>query len=308
MAARRQLGGATAVPRSSAIVARQLSDFPITKLRFSPFDKRQLVSCGRENCHTTAASAAATGDSTAMSLRYRYKPERFTITAPATAMLVTTTTSTHYRRRCLPACPAVLNEFARGAEFTDLAFDSAYGMAATTASGISSSSATSSNAAAAAAHPVVGQHIVYVSTRAGTVMQQKTLAQLCARKRLQCTSIGYETRSLLCVLRLHDGPIRALAVHEGFAVTASEDCWVRLWPLDFSDYLMEASHTTCIATLVDRVDYLMHTPVVSAMRACFCLSLQHVRLVVMLKAKHEAPVVAIALSADGLRIAVGTAG
>eukprot|EP00953_Heterococcus_sp_UTEX-ZZ885_P025807 14002-Heterococcus_DN1.PRE.1 len=49
MAARRQLGGATAVPRSSAIVARQLSDFPITKLRFSPFDKRQLVSCGREN-------------------------------------------------------------------------------------------------------------------------------------------------------------------------------------------------------------------------------------------------------------------
>jgi hypothetical protein len=72
------------------------------------------------------------------------------------------------RRRCLPACPAVLNEFARGAEFTDIAFDSAYGMAAGT---ISSSSATSSNAAAAAAHPVVGQHIVYVSTRAGTVMQ-----------------------------------------------------------------------------------------------------------------------------------------
>jgi WD repeat-containing protein 90 len=59
-----------------------------------------------------------------------------------------------------------------------------------------------------------------------------------------CDQIGYETRSLLCVLRLHDGPIRALAVHEGFAVTASEDCWVRLWPLDFSDYLMEASHTT----------------------------------------------------------------
>jgi hypothetical protein len=80
---------------------------------------------------------------------------------------------TNDRRRCLPACPAVLNEFARGAEFTDLAFDSAYGMAtaATASGGISSSSASSSNAAAAAAHPVVGQHIVYVSTRAGTVMQ-----------------------------------------------------------------------------------------------------------------------------------------
>ena len=37
------------VTRETAILARQLSDFDITRLKFSPFDKRQLVSCGREN-------------------------------------------------------------------------------------------------------------------------------------------------------------------------------------------------------------------------------------------------------------------
>ena len=39
----------------------------------------------------------------------------------------------------------------------------------------------------------------------------------------------------------------SLAVHAGFAVTASEDGWVRLWPLDFSDYLMEV-HNRCMHT------------------------------------------------------------
>jgi hypothetical protein len=35
------------------------------------------------------------------------------------------------------------------------------------------------------------------------------------------------------------GPINAIAVHEGFAVTASDDKFMRVWPLDFTDYLLE---------------------------------------------------------------------
>ena len=54
--------------------------------------------------------------------------------------------------------------------------------------------------------------------------------------------MSYHTRNLLCVLRLHDGPILSLEVNDGFAVTCSEDNLVRLWPLDFSDFLMEAAH------------------------------------------------------------------
>lgn len=54
--------------------------------------------------------------------------------------------------------------------------------------------------------------------------------------------VSYHTRNLLCVLQLHDGPILSLEVNEDYAVTGSEDKFLRLWPLDFSDFLMEAAH------------------------------------------------------------------
>lgn len=34
---------------SMSIVARQLSEFPISKIRFSPYEENSLVACGREN-------------------------------------------------------------------------------------------------------------------------------------------------------------------------------------------------------------------------------------------------------------------
>ena len=43
----------------------------------------------------------------------------------------------------------------------------------------------------------------------------------------------------MAVHQLHMGPINAIAVHEGFAVTASDDKFMRVWPLDFTDYLLE---------------------------------------------------------------------
>lgn len=54
--------------------------------------------------------------------------------------------------------------------------------------------------------------------------------------------MSYNTRNLLCVLRLHDGPILSFIVNDEYAVTTSQDGFLRLWPLDFSDFLMEAEH------------------------------------------------------------------
>ncbi|CAN0054207.1 unnamed protein product, partial [Laminaria digitata] len=164
-----------------AVVARQISDFPITKMLFSPFEKLRLVSCGRENV-------------------------RFW----------------RMRRRHLPACPAVLNDFARDLECTDLAFQSSCG-----------GFAGADGCADWSERPCV----VHVASRGGTVLQ-----------------VSYHTRNLLCILRLHDGPILSLEVNDGYAVTCSEDNLVRLWPLDFSDFLMEAAHESAVVSITSSQD------------------------------------------------------
>lgn len=98
----------------------------------------------------------------------------------------------------------ILNEFARGCEYTDLAFEAAYG------------AAPSSGGA---------DRRLFVCSTAGTVAQ-----------------VNYDTRELECVFRLHDGPVRAIAVNEGFCVTGSDDKFLRVWPLDFSEFFLEAEH------------------------------------------------------------------
>ena len=47
------------------------------------------------------------------------------------------------------------------------------------------------------------------------------------------------SRSLLCVYQLHSAAINSLVVHDSFCVTGSDDKVLRVWPLDFSDYLLE---------------------------------------------------------------------
>ncbi|KAJ8602148.1 hypothetical protein CTAYLR_003496 [Chrysophaeum taylorii] len=54
--------------------------------------------------------------------------------------------------------------------------------------------------------------------------------------------LSYVDRSLLCVLRLHAAGISRVVATTEYVATASRDGLVRLWPLDFSDYLMEAEH------------------------------------------------------------------
>ncbi|CAN0544809.1 unnamed protein product, partial [Ectocarpus sp. 12 AP-2014] len=84
-----------------------------------------------------------------------------------------------------------------------------------------------------------GPRVVYVSSRAGTVLQ-----------------VSYHTRNLLCVLQLHNGPILSLEVNEDHAVTGSEDKVLRMWPLDFSDFLMEAAHESPVVSVCSSKDGL----------------------------------------------------
>ena len=157
--------GAATPGRQAAlpVVAKQLSDFPISRLKFSPFEAHRLVSCGRENIRF-----------------WRMK------------------------RGCLPGCPVVLNAFARGSHFTDVAFDAAYG---------------------ARDQDTAVQRRIYVSASSGSVVL-----------------VNYDSLQVECIVRLHSAAIHSIAVNEGFCVTASDDCFLRVWPLDFSDYFLEAKH------------------------------------------------------------------
>jgi WD40 repeat protein len=156
-------GGAEAGAAPYPIVAKQISEFDVKRIKFSPYEEGHLVSCGRENIRFWRIKSGL-----------------------------------------LRGCPVRLNEYARGTVFTDLAFESAYGPS-----------------------PSEGdaQKRVFVSTAAGTVVQ-----------------VNYASKAMECVYRLHDSAIHTIAVNEGFCVTGSEDKFLRVWPLDFSDYVLEAEH------------------------------------------------------------------
>lgn len=56
------------------------------------------------------------------------------------------------------------------------------------------------------------------------------------------------------VYQLHAGAINSVAVSEGFAITGSDDKALRVWPLDFTDFFLEAEHeapVTSVATSAD---------------------------------------------------------
>ena len=58
--------------------------------------------------------------------------------------------------------------------------------------------------------------------------------------------INYGTRTLERVYQLHSAAINCMLVSEGLCVTGSDDRFLRVWPLDFSDFLLEV-RTSCHA-------------------------------------------------------------
>jgi WD40 repeat protein len=50
------------------------------------------------------------------------------------------------------------------------------------------------------------------------------------------------------VYQLHAAAINSICVGEGLALTASDDAAVRLWPLNFASFLLEAQHEAPVTT------------------------------------------------------------
>lgn len=55
--------------------------------------------------------------------------------------------------------------------------------------------------------------------------------------------------ALQVIYKVHSGPINTMQVNESFCVTGSDDAYVRVWPLDFVDYFLEAHHDSAITSL-----------------------------------------------------------
>ena len=61
--------------------------------------------------------------------------------------------------------------------------------------------------------------------------------------------LHFGDRQLECGYQLHTGTINGVRVNEGFCATVSSDGFLRMWPLDFSDYFLEASHEAPVSCL-----------------------------------------------------------
>ncbi|GMF16918.1 unnamed protein product [Phytophthora lilii] len=111
----------------------------------------------------------------------------------------------------LTGCPVILNEYSRGTVFTDIGFDTVV-----------------------EAHPSDIRRVrpLYASSSLGTLLV-----------------IDYDLKQVLCVYQLHDASINCLSVNEGFCVTGSDDCFLRVWPLDFTDFFLEAQHEASVSCL-----------------------------------------------------------
>jgi hypothetical protein len=52
------------------------------------------------------------------------------------------------------------------------------------------------------------------------------------------------------IYNLHTNtPVNAVAANEGFCITGGGEGLVRIWPLDFADFLIEAKHDGPIRSL-----------------------------------------------------------
>ena len=113
----------------------------------------------------------------------------------------------------IPGCAVVLNHHARDTVFTVLDFEFSHENPA-----IALQSETSKR--------------VFVGSKHGLLFQ-----------------INYLSRELEGVYKIHDGSVCALSISAGFCVTGSEDKFLRVWPLDFSEYFLEAKHEGIVISL-----------------------------------------------------------
>ncbi|CBZ52474.1 hypothetical protein NCLIV_022630 [Neospora caninum Liverpool] len=152
-----------------SLLARQVSDFDVTCIKFSPFDEFCLISCGNENIRF-----------------WRIK-------------------NSH-----LPGCSVVLEAAARANCYTDLDFEC---------------SRTFQTVHDHTGERWLAAARVFFSSTSGCVAQ-----------------VDYVSRRLQRVYKLHAAPIWSLSVSDAFCATASEDGFVRVWPLTFQSCFMHVKN------------------------------------------------------------------
>ncbi|GMH37358.1 hypothetical protein BSKO_05231 [Bryopsis sp. KO-2023] len=81
-------------------------------------------------------------------------------------------------------------------------------------------------------NPLQKERHVYVGSASGAVFQ-----------------INYEQRRLDCIYQLHNGAINCMSISEGFCAMGSDDDFLRVWPLDFSDYFLEAKNEASVTSM-----------------------------------------------------------
>ena len=70
-----------------------------------------------------------------------------------------------------------------------------------------------------------GLRRVYVASKTGMIYQ-----------------INYDDETLEATYRTNETAIYSIAINQAFCVTGSEDQYLRIWALDFNEFLMEAKH------------------------------------------------------------------
>lgn len=89
------------------------------------------------------------------------------------------------------------------------------------------------------------RHVSYVMSPANYGSGPTKVASFSDRKPgCVVLQINYGTRTLERVYQLHSAAINCMLVSEGLCVTGSDDKYLRVWPLDFSDFLLEVSVLT----------------------------------------------------------------
>ena len=85
-----------------------------------------------------------------------------------------------------------------------------------------------------------GRRWVYVGSKDGNVLK-----------------INAEAQEVEFVYKLNGSGRHDLSVNEGFCATGSEDMYLRVWPLDFSEFFMEAKHEGTVLSLDISLDGVM---------------------------------------------------
>ena len=178
-----------------AIVAKQISDFHIAKLRFLPFD---------DTVFQASPTAPAATPHTFTSASYASEPGLVSCGRENIRFW-------RIRKGHLPGRPIKLNEFSRGYFFTDFDFHL-------------------EPPDEDLLRPMMPS--IFVASNKGALFKIDPIKEV-----------------IICSYQLHSSAILSMHVQGGYAVTGGEDFKLRVWPMSFSDYLLEANHEGPVSTV-----------------------------------------------------------